>query len=335
MTSPRILTVDDSLRAKHALRLIDHGQALLWQGDFHNARQLLTALGRRLPVSGATFTEYRAAQARRTAVLNALYVPLLDLTVPLRRAPDVRTACLHAYGETPPSAMVPLRELLGVIGAHQLYLRGIDVPAAGGRIHPWYGVFAPTRPEYLELVARCPLPSATTVVDLGTGSGVLAAILARRTTARIVATDLNPRAVGCARENAERLGFADRIDGRRVDLYPAGRAGLIVCNPPWLPAQPQSPLDQAVYDEDGRMLRGFLDGLTAHLEPGGEGWLILSDLAEHLGLRTRSELLRAFDRAGLKVAGRLDAAPTPRRRDSDPLSAARAREVISLWRLCP
>jgi hypothetical protein len=83
------------------------------------------------------------------------------------------------------------------------------------------------------------------------------------------------------------------------------------------------------------MLRGFLNGLAAHLEPGGEGWLILSDLAEHLGLRTRAELLAVIDTAGLKVLGKLDVKPNhPRVSDnSDPLHMARAAELTSLWRL--
>jgi D-serine deaminase-like pyridoxal phosphate-dependent protein len=83
------------------------------------------------------------------------------------------------------------------------------------------------------------------------------------------------------------------------------------------------------------MLRGFLRSLPSHLEPGGEGWLILSDLAEHLGLRTRSELLAAFDAAALKVVDRIDVRPKhPRVSDEyDPLHAARAAEVTSLWRL--
>jgi hypothetical protein len=83
------------------------------------------------------------------------------------------------------------------------------------------------------------------------------------------------------------------------------------------------------------MLRGFLSGLAAHLEPGGEGWLILSDLAEHLGLRTRESLLGWIQDAGLTVAGRLDARPThPKASDaSDPLHAAREAEVTTLWRL--
>jgi prophage antirepressor-like protein len=78
-----------------------------------------------------------------------------------------------------------------------------------------------------------------------------------------------------------------------------------------------------------------LSGLAVHLEAGGEGWLILSDLAEHLGLRSRESLLAAFDEAGLSVVGRMDAKPThPRASDTaDPLHAARAAEVTSLWRL--
>ncbi|PKO54786.1 MAG: methyltransferase, partial [Betaproteobacteria bacterium HGW-Betaproteobacteria-21] len=119
------------------------------------------------------------------------------------------------------------------------------------------------------------------------------------------------------------------------DLFPPGRAPLIVCNPPWLPARAGSPLEQTVYDTDSRMLKGFLGGLAEHLEPGGEGWLILSDLAEHLGLRTRDFLLAEFEKAGLKVVHRMDVRPHhPKAGDKeDPLHAARAAEVTSLWRL--
>jgi prophage antirepressor-like protein len=71
------------------------------------------------------------------------------------------------------------------------------------------------------------------------------------------------------------------------------------------------------------------------LAPAGEGWLILSDLAEHLGLRSRESLLAAFDAAGLQVAGRIDAKPVHSRATDreDPLHAARSREITSLWRL--
>jgi methylase of polypeptide subunit release factors len=118
-------------------------------------------------------------------------------------------------------------------------------------------------------------------------------------------------------------------------MFPPGRAPLVVCNPPWIPATPHSSLDNAVYDPGSRMLSRFLDELPDHLEPGGEGWLVLSDLAEHLGLRTRDDLLTAITAAGLKVVERLDTKPThPKASDrNDPLFEARTAEVTSLWRL--
>jgi methylase of polypeptide subunit release factors len=118
-------------------------------------------------------------------------------------------------------------------------------------------------------------------------------------------------------------------------FFPEGRADLVICNPPWVPARPGSPLERGIYDENGGMLQGFLSGLAAHLTPEGEGWLILSDLAERLGLRTREALLAQIEVAGLAVAARYDVRPQhPRTFDAgDPLHAARRAEVTSLWRL--
>ncbi|NUS90707.1 MAG: class I SAM-dependent methyltransferase, partial [Streptomyces sp.] len=284
------------------------------------------------------FHQHRQAQSRRARVLGMLLVPLDgDYGVPLRRAPDVRQACVEAYGPAEGPSVTSLRELLGLIGAHEWRTKGVAVPALGGdRIHPHYGVFSPVRGEYVDLVAEAPLPGdASLAYDIGTGTGVLAAVLARRGVGRVVATDQDPRALACAGENIARLGLAGRVDVVREDLFPGGRAPLVVCNPPWVPARPTSPVEYAVYDPDGRMLHGFLDGLADHLAPGGEGWLILSDLAEHLGLRPRDELLAAFDAAGLKVVDRLDTRPGHRRATDpdDPLHEARAAEVTSLWRL--
>jgi methylase of polypeptide subunit release factors len=232
--------------------------------------------------------------------------------------------------------VISLRELLGVIGAHEWRSKGVPIPALGGRIHPWYGVFSPVRGEYVELVSQAPLPpGAHTAFDIGTGTGVLAALLARRGVAHVVATDMDERALGCARENLERLGVAAQVDVLKADLFPEGRAPLVLCNPPWLPGKPSSSIEHAVYDPDSRMLKAYLNGLAAHLLDNGEGWLILSDLAEHLGLRTREQLLGWIDAAGLEVVARHDTRPVHGKASDadDPLHAARSREVTSLWRL--
>jgi len=342
----RAVPADDRLTADAAYRLACEGTALVWQGDFQNARQLVQAMARRVErkpkkakaaVGVDAFNLHRLAQSQRARTLGMLLIPLdADYTIPLRRAPDVRAACEEAYGPGGAPSVVSLRELLGLVGAHEWRKKGVPIPALGGApIHPHYGVFSPVRGEYVELVARAPLPATSLAFDIGTGTGVLAAVLASRGVERIVATDQDPRALACARENVERLGHADRVEVVEADLFPAGRAPLVVCNPPWVPARPSAPIEYAVYDPDSRMLRGFLAGLADHLEPGGEGWLILSDFAEHLGLRPRDTLLQWIDEAGLVVLGREDIRPAhPKSADADdPLHAARRAEVTSLWRL--
>lgn len=345
----RVVVADDATRADEAYRLACEGTALLWRGDFQNARQLLAAMARRAdrtprkrwrkpePSQVQAFHLYRQARAQRARTLGMLLIPFeAGHTIPLRRAPDVAQACTEAYGPDDEPYVMSLRELLGLIGAHEWREKGVPIPALGGdRIHPHYGVFSPVRGEYVDLVAQAPLPATTVAFDIGTGTGVLAAVLARRGVRRIVATDQDPRALACAQENIERLDVAKHVELVEADLFPAGRAPLVVCNPPWVPGKPATPLERAVYDPESRMLRGFLAGLADRLEPGGEGWLILSDLAEHLGLRSRDELPRLVDAAGLAVAGRLDARPAhPRAADADdPLHAARSSETTSLWRL--
>lgn len=345
----RILVVDDTLTADAAYRHACEGTAMLWRGDFHNARQLLQALQRRLgrkprkrktetaALSPAqSFHLHRQAQSQRARILGMLLLQFdAGHMLPLRRAPDVHFACEEAYGPALEPYLVSLRELQGLIGAHEWRKKGVAVPALGARIHPHYGVFSPVRGEYVDLLAQAPLPDGTLAFDIGTGTGVIAAMLARRGVHRIVATDQDARALACARENIARLGLSAQIDVLQADLFPEGKAPLIVCNPPWIPARPSSPIEQAVYDPDSRMLRGFLEGLATHLQPGGEAWLILSDIAEHLGLRTRADLLTAFEAAQLKVIDRLDIRPRHAKvaDTEDPLHAARASEVTSLWRL--
>ncbi len=283
-----------------------------------------------------TFHLNRQTQLQRARTLGMLLIPVeAGHRIPLRRAPDVVSACNEAYGECAEAYVLSLRELQGVIGAHEWRKRGVEIPALGERIHPHYGVFSPIRGEYLDLIAMAPLPQTALAFDIGTGTGVIAALLAKRGVKRVVATELNPRALACARDNLQRLGLNGTVEVLETDLFPADKAGLIVCNPPWVPAAANSLLDQAIFDPDSRMLLGFLNGLSSHLAPGGEGWLILSDLAEHLGLRSREFLLTAIAKAGLRVIERRDIRPRHGKSadESDPLHAARAAEVTSLWRL--
>ncbi len=356
----KVMVVDDTLNADTAYRLACEGTGLLWRGDFQNARQLLQALKRRLDrparkkpakvkasdnahPTPTVFNAHRQAQSQRARVLGQILIELQpDYSIALRRAPGVQTACQQAWGPADGQhRVVSLRGLQGVIGSFEWRKNGVEVPALGEnlRIHPHYGVFSPVRGEYVQLVAKAPWPDAmkthSVAFDIGVGTGVLSALLARRGAAQVVGSDLSERALACARDNLQRLGLQNQVQLLQTDLFPPGRAALVVCNPPWLPARATSLLEQAVYDEGSQMLQGFLSGLPEHLCAGGEGWLILSDLAEHLGLRTREQLLGWISQAGLQVLGRMDVKPVHSKAsdETDPLHAARAAEVTSLWRL--
>ena len=345
----RIVVADDTMTADTAYHLACEGTAILWRGDYQNAKQLLQAMARRIErkprksssakpgkTIAETFHLHRQAQSQRARILGMLLLPFAaGHHLGLRRAPDVAAACEAAYGPAEVPYLASLRELLGLIGAYEWRKQGVEIPALGGRIHPHYGVFSPVRGEYISLIAEAPLPSTALAFDIGTGTGVLAAVLARRGVQYVIATDQDTRALACARDNISALGLAGQVEIIEADLFPPGRAPLIVCNPPWIPARPSAAIECAIYDPESRMLKGFLNGLAHHLAPGGEAWLILSDIAEHLGLRTREALLDMIAGAGLRVLGRLDTRPMHGKAADarDALHAARAAEVTTLWRL--
>ncbi len=340
---PRQVTpVDDRLNAATALRRARHGEYLLYQGDYRNARQLLSAMGRRLVArtGGApqspveAFRAERQAREREHRILSRLLVALdseYHLAIP--RAPDVRDACRLAWGTADTMTLVPLRMLLGVIGAGEWHRQGMEVPGLVGRLHPRYGVFVPTRQDCVELLLAAPRPEGRRVFDIGTGTGVLSFLLLQRGASSAVATDVEPRAVASAREDAERLGLAARFEAIERHLFPEGRADLIVCNPPWLPEEPKSRLDRAVFDPESRFLRAFLAGLSEHLEPCGEAYLFLSNLAELLGLRPADFLTDLFEKSGLELKWtKSTSAWHPKASDmTDPLYQVRSREITSLY----
>lgn len=341
----RCVPADDTMTADIAYRFASEGVGLIWSGDFQNARQLLQALARRVAKRRTKFADMpypdrfhqvRLARAQRARTLGMLCLPFgAHHALSHRRAPDVQQACTQAHGDSSSGYVMPMTELMGLISAYEWRKTGIAIGGLDTPIHAHYGVFAPTRAEYLELIRQTALPHVPvkTAFDLGTGTGVLAALLVKKGVAHVIATDTSARALACARQNIESLGLTKQITLQQVDLYPTGRADLVVCNPPWLPGRPASPLEHAIYDQDQHMLSGFLNGLAEHLNPKGQGWLILSDLAEHLHLRSREQLLAHIEEAGLVVMAKHDIRPhhSKAKDEQDPLADARQAETTSLW----
>jgi len=133
--------------------------------------------------------------------------------------------------------------------------------------------------------AALPIPATPRVLDLGTGSGI-GAIFAARRAARVVATDINPDAVRCARMNAEALHLDYKIETRAGDLFGPVRGeqfDAILFNPPFYRGQPRDMADRAWRSPD--VFERFLYELPAYLCPGGFALIVLStdgDIADAL-----------------------------------------------------
>jgi release factor glutamine methyltransferase len=141
------------------------------------------------------------------------------------------------------------------------------------------------------------------VLELGTGCGLLA-ILAAKVGARVVATDINPAALECARANAVTHGVADRIDFRLGDLFEPihdERFDLVIFNPPYLPVPKEEELDEPLdraweAGPDGRrVIDIFLHELLEHLTPNGRALFIQSSLADI------PKTLQALEAGGFQV----------------------------------
>lgn len=338
------MLVDDTMTADAAYWRACAGTALLYSGDFQNAKQLLSAVTRRAdrkpPADSATlleaFHQHRARQIGRANITNKLLIELHDGECTLSRSPPLKATVEAVLGEPPPERLVvSLRETLGMIGAIEWQRKGVFVDALKANIHAAYGVFSPVRGEYLDLIHQASLNSPQVAWDIGTGTGVIAAILAKRGVNRVVATDTSRRAIQCATDNIQRLKMQDRVTVLDTNMFPEGKADLIVCNPPWVPAKISTPIEAAIYDPKSQMLKSFLNGVRCKLNENGEAWLILSNLAELIGLRTDDDLPNWISQAGLCVVEKQDTAPKHAKANdkTDPLYAARSKEITSLYRL--
>ena len=132
------------------------------------------------------------------------------------------------------------------------------------------------------LIREGPVVRDKTVLEIGTGTGLLSLCCLKAGAARAVATDVNPAAVANATYNAGILGLADRLETRLSPLDRTGaystigeleRFDLIISNPPWENRTP-GPIDEyALYDQDFTLLRSILSGLDKHLKPAGKAFL--------------------------------------------------------------
>ena len=176
------------------------------------------------------------------------------------------------------------------------------------------GLFDTSRLLARALSARL-LPPGSTVLDMGTGSGI-AAVFAAQWAGRIVAVDINPAAVRCARINALLNQVEDRVEVLQGDLFEPVRGrrfDVVLFNPPFYRGAPRDALDRAWRSTD--TVERFAAELRQYLTPAGRAIIVLSTQGE------TPAFMSAFQSNGLTVETLLE-------RDL-------VSEVVTLYRLAP
>lgn len=121
-----------------------------------------------------------------------------------------------------------------------------------------------------------------TVLEIGTGSGLVSLCCLQAGASKVIATDLNPKAIENARFNAAEMGFTGRFEARLVPrrnpeawtvIEPEATFDLIISNPPWENSKPVSVEEFALYDPDFQLLKSLVTGARTRLRPNGRMWL--------------------------------------------------------------
>ncbi len=163
------------------------------------------------------------------------------------------------------------------------------VKAAGMRLRVVPGVFDPslhfTSAFLAEYVGRPDVVASTDrVLDVGTGSGIVAIAAARAGAREVVAIDLNPQAVLCAQDNVARMGFGGHVEVRESDMFAAvhrEQFDLVVCNPPYFRGVPTNLAEHAyMAGANYEWLDRFSQEAKGHLSAGGRCLMVIGDAAD-------------------------------------------------------
>lgn len=171
----------------------------------------------------------------------------------------------------------------------------IEIDYFGVRLVVPPDVFAPT--PMSDLFGRrvlAEVQATDRVLDMGTGSGSNG-LLAATSSRDVVAVDINPAAVACARSNAEANGLAERVTCRESDVFDRvdGRFDLILFDPPFRWFRPRDLIEAAITDENYAALTRFMHEVPDRLNEGGRVLLSFGTSAD-VGY-----LLSLIDRSGL------------------------------------
>ena len=221
-------------------------------------------------------------------------------------------------------SFMAIREMAG---AQKRIKEGIHYPVLGRRLHPFFGVYYPTRTEHLELFTTWLSQykgDKDHCIDLGTGSGILTFLLAKAGFQSIDAIDQNPNALWSVQEELKRHPVKTTIHLHHADLLtPVSSTSLIVFNPPWIPGEANSSVTEALFF-DGGLFERFFDQAHQKLTEDGRIIIIFSTILTLLRPDIPHPLETELRKGRLELIQKL-------RRKVKPQKGRRTKEKVEIW----
>ena len=279
----RAIPVDGTRSPKRAAERLLNGDQLIVTDHYSTGAEILAQLEVLLPRNNSSSFSGREADTRR------FRDSALRLIAPIHKH-KLNLSGAHSIGflrELYPRLdkfELPFIEIQELYGAWERYVAGQHMAVLGHKVHPYYGTYAPTRTSHLELFGtwlKSYDGSKEFAVDVGTGCGVMAFMLAKAGFSQVLATDSNPNSTESVRRDLERLNRSYPIEVIQGDLlcYNARRADLIAFNPPWIQGSTKSQLDRALFFEPGLFERFFEQAIES-LAPHGTIVMVFSNVIE-------------------------------------------------------
>jgi len=336
VTGHKATPVDRDTPPEEAVAMLWAGRYLIVTDHYRTGLGILKALEHHVGTLfswGGSHAERQAASTRFDTAAVKLLAPIVAHEMAI--ADGYKLGFFQELYQGLTRFELPFVECQRLAGAHQRYIDGVHLAVLGHKLHPYFGTYAPSRVSHLELfgtwLSQYEGPRHR-VLDVGTGCGVLAFMLAKAGFGDIVATDNNPNAIESINRDLMRRPSRPPITPILGDLLGPGDTAedLVVFNPPWIQGKAVDLLDTALYFEPGLFQRFFDQALT-RLSPNGQIVLLFSNIGTLLRPDLPHPIEVELSKGRLKLLSKLE-----RRIKPKPDAAGKRRktkERVQVWTL--
>ncbi|MFP4555884.1 MAG: methyltransferase [Bacteroidales bacterium] len=338
-SSKGLVNVLASTPNRSILEGLRNGQSFLLTGTYGTAMAFYTWLKKQVNLSYPVLN-YQSSRANRNQLhgyTSRLYVRVINNSIDLANAPKV--PWVEELFCEQNEFFIPFTDVLGINGAWQWYIKGVEFPNLGFKLHPFYDVYFPTRTEHLLLFDKWleSKPNFNRGIDMGTGCGVLTFYMLKHGVKEVLATDINPKALQSINNDAQRLNLSHKIATQQASLFQGINVkdnDIVVFNPPWIPDASHNDLDSAMYYPPDFFNTFFNQAYNSLLE-SCKLVIIFSTFAQAAGVIDRNPIERELtDNNRFTLIG-MNEQPVMQKPSKKKhwLSDIRSKERVQLWEL--